>query len=120
MKQWECLVRLDGTAGVPVEPVSEGATLENDSSWIPCEWPEWPEWPDTAVDSFISSSASSAMLPHSGGWMIMASVPVKSIGGTSVTSFLKLSMSAGLEVTSTMQVHRVLLNWSTLVSNLVG
>ena len=68
----------------------------------------------------MSSSASSAMLPHSGGWMILASVPVKSIVGMSVTSLLKLSMSAGSEVTSTMQVCRVLPNWSTWVSSLAG
>ena len=94
-----CKTEVDGTAGAPVEPVSEGTTLENDLLQIPHEWLEWP---GTAVDLFMSSSVSSAMLPHSGGWMIMASVPVKSIVGMSATSLLKLSMSAGLEVTSTM------------------
>ena len=94
-----CKIEEDGTVGAPVEPVSEGATLENDSSWIPHEWLEWP---GTAVGAFMSFSASSAMLPHSGECMIGASVPVKSIVGTSATSLLKLSMSAGSEVTSTM------------------
>ena len=112
-----CKTEVDGTAGAPVEPVSEGATLKNNSSQIPREWLEWP---GTAVGAFMSSSASSVMLPHSGGWMIMASVPVKLIVGMSATSLLKLSRSAGSEVTSTMQVNRVVLNWLTSVSSLVG
>ena len=73
-----CKTEVDGTAGAPVEPVGEGAMLKNDSLWIPHEWLEWQ---GTAVGVFMSSSASSAMLPHSGGCMIVASVPVKSIGG---------------------------------------
>ena len=94
-----CKTEVDGTAGAPVEPVNKGAMLKNNSSWIPHEWPEWLV---TAVGSFMSSSASSAMLPHSGGWMIMASAPVKLIVGMSATSLLKLSNCAGSEVTSTM------------------
>ena len=112
-----CKTEVDGTAGAPVEPVSEEAMLENDSLLIPCEWLEWSS---TAVGAFMSSSASSVMLSHSGRCVIVASVPVKSIVGMSATSLLKLSMSAGSEVTSTMQAHRVPANWLTSVSSSVG
>ena len=71
-----CQTEVDGTAGAPVEPVSKGTMLKNGSSWIPHEWLEWP---GTAVGAFMSSSASSVMLPHSGGCVIVASVAVKLI-----------------------------------------
>ena len=47
-----CKTEVDDTAGAPVEPVSEGAMLENDSLRMPHEWPEWP---GTAVGTFTSS-----------------------------------------------------------------
>ena len=59
-----CKPEVDGTAGATAEPVCEGAMLENDSSRTPCGWLEWP---CTAVDAFMSSSRSQAILPHGGG-----------------------------------------------------
>ena len=37
-----CKTEVDGTAGVPTDPVSEGSTLKNDSLQTPCQWLERP------------------------------------------------------------------------------
>ena len=43
-----CRPEVDGTAGAPVEPTSEVAMLENDSSQTPCQWLDQP---GAAVDA---------------------------------------------------------------------
>ena len=50
-----CETEVAGTAGATVDPVCEGATLENVSSQTPCQWLEWL---GAAVGTSRSSSGS--------------------------------------------------------------
>ena len=57
-----CETKVDGTAGATGDPVCEGAMLEIDSLWTPCQWIEWP-----GATVARSSLGSRAILPHGGG-----------------------------------------------------